>query len=64
MKLTANEIKHLQESRRCEACNHLMALHTTHCCYSCDVDGCPCVWDKVDDHLKDKIEPLVLVELK
>ena len=35
------------ETERCGACGHLMALHNHHCCEFCIVPGCPCEWGKV-----------------
>lgn len=40
--LTQEEADYLADSKRCDRCGHLFALHNDHCCSFCMISGCRC----------------------
>ena len=49
LKITSEERRMLLESKHCEACGHLEALHNNHCCQYCKVPGCKCEWGEINE---------------
>jgi hypothetical protein len=47
--LAEDEYQFISNGGRCEACDHLNALHNQHCCEFCVVPGCLRAWGEVEE---------------
>jgi hypothetical protein len=47
--LRTDEAAYLAKSPRCEACEHLEALHTALVAEYCKIPGCKCRWHEIHD---------------
>ncbi len=51
IKVRPDEAAFLSNPARCSVCGHLEALHNSHCCEFCTVNGCKCYFRVMDGRI-------------